>query len=357
MEDALDAFAEGAGGAVVARPADPRGRAHATRCGRRRARCSALWSSERPEQVIGRRPGGADVRGRGRRRPRDHGARVGRRPGRLGRATPIPETLAASLLPVAGALVSPRTEDRSSRRCSRSPTTAPPRRICSPSWVATGLFHRRRSQVKRGTGPRWLPNLTAMQVTEERGSVVARLGVACALLRAGQVLVALPPADRGRRRRPHLARLDDVDRATLLAALVDCRLARGQLAEAAAPAVRPRATRPRSTALAGAIATFATAELGCGARRPGARHPALPGRGRARRRPPGAARRGAVAGRRGAEHGAHRSPRRPAARGRAPRGSGALRLAVRRLHVVAHPGHRGRRSASASRCCATRAPP
>jgi ATP/maltotriose-dependent transcriptional regulator MalT len=98
-----------------------------------------------------------------------------------------------------------------------------------------------------------------MQVTGGRGSAVARLHVACALLRAGQVLVALRQltqlaADTD------AATLDDVDQATLLAALVDCRLARGQLTEAAALRVDlvPLAD---VDGVAGAIATFAMAEL------------------------------------------------------------------------------------------------
>jgi ATP/maltotriose-dependent transcriptional regulator MalT len=98
-----------------------------------------------------------------------------------------------------------------------------------------------------------------MQVTEGRGSAVARLGVACALLRAGQVLFAM-------RQLIELVdgtepgTLDEVDRATLLAALVDCRLARGQLPEA----MLLRAELAPLAALdgvAGAIATFSIAEL------------------------------------------------------------------------------------------------
>jgi ATP/maltotriose-dependent transcriptional regulator MalT len=98
-----------------------------------------------------------------------------------------------------------------------------------------------------------------MPVTEERGSVAARLGIACALLRAGQVIVALHQltelADEARS-----GGLDDVERATLLAALVDCRLARGELAEADAlgDSLAPLA---RLDGVAGAIATFSTAEL------------------------------------------------------------------------------------------------
>jgi len=98
-----------------------------------------------------------------------------------------------------------------------------------------------------------------MQVIEERGSAVARVNVACALLRAGQVVVALHQltelADEAK-----LLELGDADRATLLAALVDCRLARGELADVAALGVR-LAPLARLGGVAGAIATFSTAEL------------------------------------------------------------------------------------------------
>ena len=98
-----------------------------------------------------------------------------------------------------------------------------------------------------------------MQVTEERGSVATRLGVACALLRSGQVTVALQQltelADK-----TTLGALDDIERATLLAALVDCRLARGELTEAGA-LEEELAPLARVDGAAGAIATFSTAEL------------------------------------------------------------------------------------------------
>ncbi|MDQ4053382.1 MAG: hypothetical protein M3237_11880, partial [Actinomycetota bacterium] len=96
-----------------------------------------------------------------------------------------------------------------------------------------------------------------MPVTEERGSVVARLGDAGALLRAGQVIVALHQltelADEARS-----GGFDDIERATLLAALVDCRLARGELAEADALG-DCLTTLARLDGAAGAIATFSTA--------------------------------------------------------------------------------------------------
>jgi len=98
-----------------------------------------------------------------------------------------------------------------------------------------------------------------MPDTEERSSVVARLGLACAVLRAGQVNVAQHQltelADETR-----YGGFDDVERATLLAALVDCRLARGELAEADALS-DPLAPLARLGGAAGAIATFSMAEL------------------------------------------------------------------------------------------------
>lgn len=98
-----------------------------------------------------------------------------------------------------------------------------------------------------------------MQAIAGRGTAAAPLDVACALLRAGQVEQALN----------HLIGLADgagshalgeVERATLLAALVDCRLARGELAHAAvlSEMLAPLAVLDGE---AGAIATFSTAEL------------------------------------------------------------------------------------------------
>lgn len=98
-----------------------------------------------------------------------------------------------------------------------------------------------------------------MPVTEELRSAVDRLGVACALLRAGQVIVALQRLTELADETPPDG-LDPVGQATLLAALVDCRLARGELAEAASleESLAPLA---RLGGAAGAIATFSTAEL------------------------------------------------------------------------------------------------
>jgi DNA-binding NarL/FixJ family response regulator len=98
-----------------------------------------------------------------------------------------------------------------------------------------------------------------MQVTEERGSAVARLGDAGALLRAGQVVDAQRQLCGLAAEGNHHA-FDDADRATLLAALVDCRLARGQLADAAALRAK-LAPLTHLDGVAGSIATFATAEL------------------------------------------------------------------------------------------------
>jgi DNA-binding CsgD family transcriptional regulator len=98
-----------------------------------------------------------------------------------------------------------------------------------------------------------------MGVTEERGSAVARLGIASALHRAGQVIVALQQlselADQAA-----LGGVDDIERATLYATLVDARLARGELVQASAlgEQLAPLASLDGA---AGAIATFATAEL------------------------------------------------------------------------------------------------
>ncbi len=98
-----------------------------------------------------------------------------------------------------------------------------------------------------------------MQVTEERGSAVTRLGFACASLRSGQVTVALQQL-MGLVDQTRTGGLGDVDRATLLAALVDGRLARGELTEAGALET-DLAPLTRVEGAAGAIAIFATAEL------------------------------------------------------------------------------------------------
>jgi DNA-binding CsgD family transcriptional regulator len=98
-----------------------------------------------------------------------------------------------------------------------------------------------------------------MQVTEERGSAVARLDAACVLLRAGQVTAALHQLS-GLVDGTDYGALGEAERATLLAALVDCRLARGELTEAAALGER-LAPLARLEGVAGAIATFAAAEL------------------------------------------------------------------------------------------------
>ncbi len=105
MEDALDAFAEGAGGAVALEPRIPvLARTEALR----QKACGLLvaWGHERPEQVtIGDRVAPTSmVAAAAALEITVHGWDVAQA---TGRATPIPETLAASLLPVAGGLVSP----------------------------------------------------------------------------------------------------------------------------------------------------------------------------------------------------------------------------------------------------------
>ncbi len=83
MEDALDAFTEAAAGRVEVRRRCRRRPPGSTRCARRRARCSAPGPRPgRPRtQVDGRRPRPRRPAAGGHRRPRDHRARLGRRPG------------------------------------------------------------------------------------------------------------------------------------------------------------------------------------------------------------------------------------------------------------------------------------
>ena len=105
MEDALDAFAEGAGGTVSLEPRIPL--VARTQALREKA-CALLmvWSHERPERVtIGDRVAPTSViAAAAALEITVHGWDVAQT---TGRATPIPEALAASLLPVAGGLVSP----------------------------------------------------------------------------------------------------------------------------------------------------------------------------------------------------------------------------------------------------------
>lgn len=100
-----------------------------------------------------------------------------------------------------------------------------------------------------------------MQATEERGSAVSRLDAACALLRSGQVTEA------GRKLTALAAHTEVAATeaeaggdAVLLAALVECRLARGDLT--GIPALR-RQLAPLADVdgVPGAVATYATAEI------------------------------------------------------------------------------------------------
>jgi uncharacterized protein (TIGR03086 family) len=105
MEDALDAFAEGAGGAVSLEPRIP---AVARAAALRQKACALLgaWSNQRPEFVtIGDQSAPTSVVAMAAALEITvHGWDVAQA---IGRAAPIPEELAARLLPVADALVSP----------------------------------------------------------------------------------------------------------------------------------------------------------------------------------------------------------------------------------------------------------
>ena len=114
MEDALDAFAEGAGGDVSL---DPRIPAIARSDALRRKACALLgaWSTERPEVIrIGDQVAPSSVVvAAAALEITVHGWDVAQALSQVsGRAAPIPEALAAALLPVADALVSP--QDRGS---------------------------------------------------------------------------------------------------------------------------------------------------------------------------------------------------------------------------------------------------
>ncbi len=109
MEDALDAFAEGAGGEVSLEPRIPvTARSEALR----QKACALLgaWSTERPEMIrIGDQAAPASfVVAAAALEITVHGWDVAQALGQTtGHAAPIPEALAASLLPVADALIAP----------------------------------------------------------------------------------------------------------------------------------------------------------------------------------------------------------------------------------------------------------
>lgn len=152
MEDGLDAFAEGAGGAVSLEPRIPTvGRTEALR----QKACALLgtWSRERPELVtIGDQSAPtAVVAMAAALEITVHGWDVAQA---IGRAAPIPDDLAASLLPVADALVSPH---------DRGPLFAPvvaAREDGPPEEHLLGFLGRHRSMPpasflgNSGTGPR-----------------------------------------------------------------------------------------------------------------------------------------------------------------------------------------------------------
>lgn len=151
MEDALDAFAEGAVGTVSVEPQIPiAARTEALRV----KACSLLgaWSSERPDVItIGDRAAPASVVvAAAALEITVHGWDVAQA---IGRAAQIPESLAASLLPVADALVPPH---------DRGPLFAPVLEVDQESSAGArllGYLGRHRSipptsfQVNPGTRP------------------------------------------------------------------------------------------------------------------------------------------------------------------------------------------------------------
>ncbi len=155
MEDALDAFAEGAGGAVSLEPRIPvAARSEALR----QKACALLgaWATERPEQIrIGDQVApAAFVVAAAALEITVHGWDVAQALGQAtGHAAPIPEALAASLLPVADALIAPR---------DRGSLFEPVLEVAgdgSPEEHLLAYLGRHRSippasfQVDRGTGP------------------------------------------------------------------------------------------------------------------------------------------------------------------------------------------------------------
>ena len=255
MEDALDAFTEAAAGHVAVTPAPPTD-----------DRVDAL--REKACALLGAWADGATRRGRGGRpRPRaraagryggagDHRPRLGRRPGDRARARRSRTRWPRGLLPVAervvarrtGAGGSPRPLAGAGRRVRRRAAARLPGPCAGPQpdWSSRDQLWRTALATRRCflTSP----------MSPERD-----LSDACALVRAGEltdgieILLALRPTTSSPRP------LTDVDRATLLATLLECRLARGDLAEAMTWA---RSSPTSSTArAAAAIAHQAKGEL------------------------------------------------------------------------------------------------
>ena len=152
MEDGLDAFAEGAGGAVTLAPRIP---VTARTDALRHKACALLgaWSTARPPFVtIGDQVAPTSVvAAAAALEITVHGWDVSQS---IGRRTPIPEEFAAGLLPVAGAMVSPH---------DRGPLFAPLLEVPADSSAEVHLLAflgRDRSmpvpsvQANRGTGPR-----------------------------------------------------------------------------------------------------------------------------------------------------------------------------------------------------------
>ena len=247
MDDALDAFTEAAAGLVeVHQAAGPPARAGSRRCGTRRARCSAPGATRRPPRVgVGGPPSSRAAAGRDR-RARDHRARLGRRARDRPRAPGARRPGRWPARRSRRALVAARDRSAASPRRSRRPEGRRRTCCCWPTWVAPAgtrgwspwvisrLRGSRRALGLLGCGT-WSPRT---RVSRNRGRCRAptpRSTRPCST--PASSCAGAPCARHWPRSRPSAAPRHDRRRSTRrswLAALVECRLARGDLAEAMA---------------------------------------------------------------------------------------------------------------------------
>lgn len=266
MEDALDAFTEAAGGAVVLRGgSESRGQVAVLRS----KACALLGAWARPapgDVVIETATGSRDLTtpllvATAALEVTVHGWDVGQSTGAAGM---IPAELARDLLDVAHRVVRPADRGSGSRppagcrRCRRT-TCGCWRSSAAADW-STG-----RLSANPGRTSACLPRLSPMPTPQATASArndldspSALLARGCARARAGRVAAAL--ADLEQAREVGWLELGEIERVTLLATALDCRLARGDLSLALGHGDELGAFLDRP-GIAGATAQFARGEL------------------------------------------------------------------------------------------------